>query len=261
MNIRLFFLFLVISVGGIAQTDAPNTTDASGKKQGHWIKYDDNKKKIYEGNFVNNIPVGKFTYYYDTGTPWAVTLFSKNGTVAYTKHYTAGGKLAGFGKYVNQKKDSLWKFLNEDSILISEENYINGLKNGSAKVYYPTGQIAEDKTWKMGKLNGPCKKYFENGQLKYTGQFIDDKVEGKAVYYFASGKVDGEGVYLHDLKEGIWKYYKEDGKLRRTDKYVNGRMVESTDPDSVPKEQIEKEKKNAEQFEIKDPYQEGYRPE
>jgi antitoxin component YwqK of YwqJK toxin-antitoxin module len=261
MSIRFFLLFLVTSLGAIAQTDALNTTDASGKKQGHWIKYDDNKKKIYEGNFVNNVPVGKFTYYYDTGIPWAVTVFSKNGTVAYTRHYNAAGKLAGFGKYVNQKKDSLWKFFSEDSILISEENYINGLKNGSAKVYYPNGQVAEDKIWKMGKLNGPCKKYFESGQLKYTGQFVDDKVEGKSVYYFSSGKVDGEGVYKNDLKDGIWKYYQEDGKVRRTDKYVNGRMVESTDKDYVPKEEVEKEKINSQQFEIKDPYQEGYHPE
>jgi antitoxin component YwqK of YwqJK toxin-antitoxin module len=260
MRIRLFFLFFLIALGGIAQ-DAPNVTDASGKKQGHWIKYDDNKKKLYDGNFVNNVPVGKFTYYYDSGVPWAVTLFSKNGTVAYTKHYSAGGKLQGSGKYVNEKKDSLWKFLNDDSVVIAEESYINGLKNGSAKVYYVTGQVAEDKTWKMGKLNGPCKKYFESGQLKYTGQYVDGKIEGKAVYYFSSGKIDGEGVYKNDLKDGVWNYYTEDGKLRRTDKYVNGRMTESTDKDYEPKEEVEKEKMNSEQFEIKDPYQEGYHPE
>jgi antitoxin component YwqK of YwqJK toxin-antitoxin module len=128
-------------------------------------------------------------------------------------------------------------------------------------VYYVSGQVAEDKTWKMGKLNGPCKKYFENGQLKYSGQYINDKVEGKAVYYFASGKVDGEGIYKNDVKEGIWKYYLENGKVRRTDKYLNGRIIESTDKDFEPKEEVEKEKRNSEQFEIKDPYQEGYHPE
>jgi len=110
-------------------------------------------------------------------------------------------------------------------------------------------------------INGPCKKYFANGELKYSGQYIDDRVEGKVTYYFSSGKVDGEGMYKNDLKEGTWKYYKEDGKERRTDQYVNGRMVKSTDLDYEPKEQIEKEKQNAEQFELKDPYQEGYRPE
>lgn len=261
MKIRLFFLSFIIAFTAIAQNEAPNTKDASGKKQGHWIKYDDNHKKLYDGNFINDVPVGKFIYYYDTGTPWAITTFMKNGTVAYTSHYGAGGKITGKGKYINQKKDSLWKFYNEDSIVISEENYVNGVKNGSAKVFYPTGQVAEEKNWKMGKLNGPCKKYFDSGQLKYEAIFVNDKVEGKATYYYPSGKIDGQGVYKNDLKEGVWNYYLENGKIRRTDKYVNGRMVQSTDLDYIPKEQSEAEKKKYEQYEIKDPYQEGYRPE
>ena len=261
MNIRLSFLFFLIVFPGIAQEDAPNQTDAAGKKQGHWIKYDDNHKKIYDGNFVNGIPVGKFTYYYDTGIPWAVTIFMKSGKVAYTKHYSAGGKLSGFGKYVNEKKDSLWKFFNEDSVVISEENYINGLKNGISRVLYPNGQVAEEKNWKMGKLNGPCKKYFDSGQLKFTGNYVNDKVDGKAVYYYPSGKIDGQGVYKNDLKDGVWNYYQENGQVRRTDTYVNGKMIKSTDLDYQPKEKSDSEKKMYEQREIKDPYEEGYRPE
>lgn len=260
MNIRLSFLFFLIALTGIAQDEAPNKTDAAGKKQGHWIKFDDNHKKVYDGNFVNGVPVGKFTYYYDTGTPWAVTVFMKNGTVAYTRHYSAGGKLAGLGKYVNEKKDSLWKFMNEDSVVISEENYVNGLKNGTCKVFYVNGQVAEEKIWKMGKLNGPCKKYFDNGQLKYTGTYVNDKVEGKAVYYYISGKIDGQGMYKNDLKDGVWNYYLENGTVRRTDKYVNGKMVSSTDKDYIPKEQTDAERKMSEQREMKDPYEEGYRP-
>lgn len=257
-----FFLFFLYAFSAFGQT-APNVTDAAGKKQGHWIKYDANNKKIYEGNFKNNIPVGKFTYFYDNGIPWAVTIFSNNGTIARTKHYSAGGKLLGEGKYVNEQKDSLWKFYNEDSLLLSEENYVKGLKNGSSKVYYPNGQVSEDKTWKNGKLNGPCKKYFETGQLKYTSQYVEDKLEGKTVYYFSSGKIDGEGVYKNDLKDGTWKYYTEDGKNRRTDKYINGRMIESTDKDKdvISKEQQDEEKKKFEQFDLKDPFQEGYHPE
>ena len=58
------------------QNDNLNKTDAAGKKQGHWVKLDADKKKMYEGNFIDNIPVGKFTYYYDIGIPWSVTVFS-----------------------------------------------------------------------------------------------------------------------------------------------------------------------------------------
>lgn len=265
MKIRSFLIALNIlaSVIVFAQ-DAPNKTDAAGKKQGHWIKYDDDHKKVYDGNFENGIPVGKFTYFYDTGIPWSVSIFSQGGKVSRTKMFDAGGNLIGEGKYVNEKKDSVWKFYNTEGKLLSDEVYVNGLKNGSCKVYYANGQVSEEKIWKSGVLNGPCKKYFENGQLKYSGNYLVDKVDGKVTFYYSSGKTDAEGMYKGDLKDGIWKYYKEDGSPLRTDTYVTGKMVDSSDKnkdrDVITKEQQEEEKKKSQQFEIQDPYQENYHP-
>ena len=262
MNVRLFFVIVTTALSTFTSAqDAPNKTDAMGKKQGHWIKLDDNRKKIYEGNFIDNVPVGKFIYFYDTGIPWSETVFSQNGKVAHTKMFDAGGKITGEGKYVNEKKDSLWKFYNAEGKVISDELYVNGQKNGVCKVYYATGQTAEEKTWKNGVLEGPCKKYFEDGQLKYTGQYINNKVEGKIVFYQSNGKIDAQGLYKNDLKVGIWNYYKDDGvTVKRSDTYIDGRMVD-TGKDDIPKAQEEEEKLNSPKFEIKDPYQEGYRPE
>ena len=41
-----FFITLLsfLSIAAIAQNDNLNKTDAAGKKQGHWIKLDDDKK-------------------------------------------------------------------------------------------------------------------------------------------------------------------------------------------------------------------------
>ena len=260
----LIALGIVFSTAIFAQ-EAPNTTDAAGKKQGHWIKFDEDHKKIYDGNFLNNVPVGTFTYYYDSGIPWSISVFSKNGTVVRTKMFDAAGKLTGEGKYVNEKKDSVWKFYNQDGKILSDEVYVVGVKNGLARVYYANGQIAEEKTWKAGALEGPCKKYFENGQIKYSGSYVKNKVEGKVIYYYATGKIDAEGMYVNDLKNGPWKYYKEDGTALRTDTYVNGKMTATTDTnkdrDTISKEQQAKEKKESQQFEIKDQYDPNYHPE
>ena len=246
--------FLLITHLAKAQ-DAPNKLDENGKKQGHWIKYDENKKKIYDGNFVDDIPFGKFTYYYETGLLKAINLFSQNGTVSRAQLYDSGGKLSGEGKYVNQKRDSIWKFYNIDGKVISDENYVNGLKNGKFRVFYASGELAEEKTWANGKLNGEVKKYFENGQLKYYGHVIDDKVEGKTTYYYSTGKIEAEGMYMADLKEGEWKYYEENGKVKRVDKYINGRNTEP-DKDVIPQAELEKAKKKYENSEIKDPFKE-----
>jgi antitoxin component YwqK of YwqJK toxin-antitoxin module len=256
-NLKLFLLLICLPAFTIAQ-EGPNKTDAAGKKQGYWVKLDINKKKVYEGTFVNDIPTGTFTYYYPTGEKKAVSVFSGNGKVSRTKMYTAGGKIMGEGKYVNEKKDSLWKFYDEDGGLLSEENYLNGLKDGKSKVYYTTGQLAEERTWKNGLLNGPRVSYFDGGQIKYKGQYVNGKVEGKVIFYHSTGKVDAEGQYVNDLKHGAWKYYKEDGTPKRTDTYSNGTLT-SPDPNIITKEQIEKEKEKYKDFELKNP-EEGYSP-
>lgn len=254
----VFALGICLPLLGAAQ-EALNKTDASGKKQGHWVKLDINKKKVYDGNFVNDVPTGTFTYFYETGETKAVTVFSKNGTIARTKMYNVGGKIMGEGKYVNEKKDSLWKFYDEEGVLLSDENYSGGKKNGVCHVYYRNGQVADERTWKDGMLNGPRVDYFETGQIKFKSTYVNDKVEGKATYYHASGKVDAEGVYKNDLKDGAWKYYKEDGTLKRTDTYQNGYLT-SPDPNDIPKEQLEKEKEQYKDFELKNPYDSDYSP-
>jgi len=251
------FLLLVPFV--VNAQDAPNKTDAAGKKQGHWIKYDDKHKKLYDGNFVDNVPVGKFIYYYDTGTPWAVTMFSDNGKVARTKTYDAGGKITGEGKYVNEKKDSTWKFYNEEGGVLSIDLYSSGAKNGICKVFYHNGDVAEEKLWKDGVPNGIWKKYFQGGAIKYNGQTIKDKVEGKVTFYYPTGQIQAEGIYKGDLKDGDWKYYTEDGKIKRIDKFING-VDQNPDRDVIKKEKLEKDKREHEGFEIKNPYEEGYTP-
>jgi antitoxin component YwqK of YwqJK toxin-antitoxin module len=252
--LKTIFLFFSLSIAfnSIGQ-EAPNKMDASGKKQGHWIKLDADKKKMYDGNFVSDVPTGKFTYYYPTGEIKAVTVFSKNGTIARTQIFTAGGKLMGEGKYISEKKDSLWKFYDEEGVLISEENYLNGNKEGKSKLYYRNGQLAEERNYKGGEMDGPRLKYFEDGQIKYKGQYINGKVEGKVTFYYSSGKVDAEGVYKNDLKDGDWHYYTEDGKPKRTDTYQNGRMT-SPNPNIIKSEDEEKEKKQYEGLDLKDPF-------
>ncbi|MDP1745631.1 MAG: hypothetical protein Q8L90_08640 [Bacteroidota bacterium] len=178
-------LFIVLNIffsSFLVAQDAPNVIDAAGRKQGHWIKFSANKKKLYDGNFVNDVPEGKFIYFTEAGIPWAITIFSQKGKVGYNQHFSAAGKLVGEGKYLNQKKDSLWKFYNDGGKLVSVENYLNDLKHGSCKVYYSNGQLSEDKVYANGLLDGPCIKYFSDGKIKYKGQFIKDKAEGKTLF-------------------------------------------------------------------------------
>ncbi len=253
-------LSILLFIQQMDAQNAPNITDATGKKQGHWIKVDENKKKIYDGNFVNNIPDGKFIYFFETGSIKAITAFSLNGKVALTQHFNEAGKMVGEGKYIDQKKDSLWKFYDVEGKLLSDEIYKDGLKNGSCKVYYQSGQLSEDKLWVNGIADGSCTKYFESGTIKFKGQFIKDKAEGKTTFYFPSGQMSVEGFYKNDFKDGPWNYYNEDGTLKKTVHYFNGVPKEKSESNVMTKEEEEKAKKQSEQIELKDPFKDGIEP-
>ena len=60
-------LLLVLILAGIA-CQAQNQIDKQGRRQGHWLKTDKQGAKVYEGDFVDGLETGTFTYYYPDGT-------------------------------------------------------------------------------------------------------------------------------------------------------------------------------------------------
>ena len=55
------------------------TTDAAGKKQGYWKKKDEKNHLLYEGEFKDDKPVGKFKYYYPNDSVRAIMSFKNEG--------------------------------------------------------------------------------------------------------------------------------------------------------------------------------------
>ena len=63
MKVLLLGFILICGVGF-----SQNKTDAQGRKQGPWRKYQPGDKiLIYTGQFKDDIPVGEFRYYYPSG--------------------------------------------------------------------------------------------------------------------------------------------------------------------------------------------------
>src|ERR1051326_3561982 len=133
----LSLIFIGLSAILFAQPSVLNQTDKDGKKQGHWIKKEENGKIIYEGNFKDNHPIGEFKYYYDDGQLKTVSVFSNDGKVCRSKHYFSGNILMAEGKYVNEKRDSIWKFYSARDTIFSIETYKNGKKDGLEKSFSP----------------------------------------------------------------------------------------------------------------------------
>ena len=81
-----------------------NVTDANGLKQGDWIKKDENGKVKYKGQFVDNLPQGKFKYFDKDGTIITVLDYVSADSAVAT-HFHSSSKKAAHGYYVNQLEE------------------------------------------------------------------------------------------------------------------------------------------------------------
>lgn len=203
-----------------------NKADAMGRKQGLWKVYDEGGDLKYKGEYVDGKPVGTFTYYYPDGIVKATLNFIDSGAIAYAKNYHPNGKLMAVGKYVNQKKDSTWLYYSqEDGTLSTEEHYLNTIKEGVWKTYYPEGQVAEEVIYRNDLREGPWIQYFTDGKVKMKAAFINDKLEGQYFIYHLNGMVEVSGTYVNNEKDGPWIFFDEQGAMEKRENYSLGKQL------------------------------------
>ena len=237
---KQFLFFLLIALfpfSGFPQTTI-NKQDASGKKQGPWVKMDTAGRKIYEGQFKNNIPQGTFKYYYPNGAVKAVSVFSEDGNTTTTTTYFQNGKKNAEGTYVNEKREGLWKFFSGfDETLVADETYKAGIRNGPARTYYSGKTIVELINWTDGLREGPWIQYFDDGKVKLQGGYKKDIKEGPIVVFFPNGQKFNAGQYLKGYPDGKWLTYDLEGKLQFTDIYDHGVLIKTDKtPEPTPTE-------------------------
>jgi len=208
--------------------DTVNQTDSRGRKQGFWCKTDKENHKVYEGQFINDIPYGKFTYFYEDGKIRTVSILSDNGTVARTTSWFHNGKLMAKGMYLNQQRDSLWQFFSEyDGSLVSEERYVNGKKSGPEKIFYPGNGISEIIPWVNGVKDGTWEQFYDDGAPKLMGNFKNGEKDGALKTFFVNGKLLVSGYYTNGHQDSTWIYYDDKGNVTLKEYYDDGILLKS----------------------------------
>lgn len=209
------FIFLTVLVSGTAiAQEKINQLDAQGRRTGVWKKYYDNKNIRYEGQFVAGKEIGVFNYYgaLDSKQPMIVKIFSGVDDIAQVKYFYEDGKLQSEGSMKGTNRNGKWIYYNTDGkTIVSEENYENGLLNGTSVTYFSEGKKAQTATYKNGELHGNLLRYSSEGILLDDLQYENGKLHGPAKYYDVAGKLLRKGDYENDLKVGNWEYF-ENGK-------------------------------------------------
>ena len=179
MKFALFVLIAFCSLQGFGMHRMDTTwnqTDEMGMKQGYWKKSYPNGELMYKGFFRNNKPAGKMLRYYEDGSLQAELVFHENTNVTYATMYFNNGQAGAIGKYISQKRDSIWSFYSYYTGTLSyQENYSMGKKHGVSIVYYAEGAVAEKTWWQDGMKQGKWEQFFEDSTLRLSSAYQPKK--------------------------------------------------------------------------------------
>ncbi|MCB9224842.1 MAG: hypothetical protein H6582_11730 [Crocinitomicaceae bacterium] len=231
---RLFFLFALFFVFAVSAQDQPvekiNQKDGQGRKQGVWKQAYPNVKVFrYVGQFKDDIPYGKFVYYYESGAVQAVVNFSGNGHTTRSEMYHNSGYMMAKGKYIDQKKDSIWVYYDDRGIISYQENYKNGVLEGQKVYFYAPVDgklpVARYEYYRNGVLHGEYKEFHENNKVKEEGKYKDGNLDGYVRNYHRNGRLMKLKYYEHGVQHGPWFFYDESGEQVGTKWYWEGRLL------------------------------------
>lgn len=219
------FLLIILMLPLLAVSqEMTNQTDQVGLKQGRWIRKYPNGKVMYEGTFRDDKPVGEWKRFHESGALKAVMQYQHSSDSVNAVLYDINGKTIAEGRYVAERKTGLWKQYS-DGRLISEEEFLNGIRHGKSRIYYPTGELLEETEWQEDKRNGSYRAFYLSGKPFLECRYEDDRRNGFCVTWFPSGVMEVDAFYRNDLPEGEWKYYTEKGELRYVLQYSQGFLL------------------------------------
>jgi antitoxin component YwqK of YwqJK toxin-antitoxin module len=206
---------------------APNATDSKQRKQGPWEKFHPATGKVaYRATFKDDVPVGTTERFYEDGSLQSVMVHTGKGRDR-AKLYHPNGKLMAMGVYVNQQRDSVWQFYDENGQLRSEETYAAGVKNGRLVLYSATGSVLERANFNNNFRDGLWEQFYDDGKPRLICTVVNGLYyEGKYTEYFPDGKKRLEGNYVDGKRHSSWYEFNSDGSIRTIYVYREGKIEE-----------------------------------
>lgn len=235
---KLLTLFLFLPFALSAQI---NQTDSNGLRQGLWQKQQENGRLAYEGQFKDDKPVGEWKRYHPGGQLKA--LIEYKGDTAYTQLFDVWRKKIAEGNYLNQQKEGVWRIY-QNNILVADESYQQGVRNGIAHQYFENGKVMEESQWKNGKKDGDYQLFYPSGKPYIQCKMKEDQRHGLFLVYYENGLMEREAAYKNGLRDGEWQFFNQDGELAYTLFYAQGEILNPQVRDSIANLEMQELEKN-----------------
>lgn len=166
------------------------TLDTEGNyiRHGQWTMYSERGEGIAEGTYRNNLRHGDWMRVYNTGD---AQLFSTSPYSSFQAPFTSRAT------FKDGQLDGRWVILDAKQRIVSEWEYVDGLRHGTALWYYPSGKILQQVTYNKGLLDGKLKHYDEASNLIAEDTYQNGQKLAEKKEFDNAGHLVSEGMFLH----------------------------------------------------------------
>lgn len=223
-----FYVFLLVMGPLLAYSQAGepvNKTDDNGKKHGLWIKKDRRDDLVYKGYFEHGQPVDTFTYFYSKDKVKALVIHREGSKSAFTTLYFKNGNKKAEGKYLNQKRDSIWRFYDKSGDMVSMKGYEKGKEDGLSRYYYDSGQLLKKTIYENGRPQGREVIFYRDSTKEKVQHYHNGKLHGDFTVFYPTGDTMTDGAYSSDYRTGKWRYFNNKGVLTEVRVYKKGELI------------------------------------
>jgi antitoxin component YwqK of YwqJK toxin-antitoxin module len=107
----------------------------------------------------------------------------------------------------------------ENEIIVSRENYIDGILDGKYKYYHGNGILRQSGHIKNHMKDGEIKTYWETGNIKQIENYKRGLNDGVIESYRLDRSLIFKGNYVNNYKDGSWIWYYLNGKKMKQQLY------------------------------------------
>lgn len=200
-----------------------NSKDVSGKKQGLWLRFNDDWKIVYEVTYLNGLKHGYERIFSEDGTLKEINKYQNGKLIKESNETQTIDLKTEFGP--NNTK-SLGGYNTEGQKEGVHQLYNNEGKPIKSELYDDDKIVAKGLITASGIREGYWELFYEDGHLKATGNYKNNKKVGKWLYYY-SGDTSLQHIANYGSNgkaNGLWLWFYESGDTLSIMNYENDNL-------------------------------------
>ena len=104
----------------------------------------------------------------------------------------------------------------------------DGLKHGSSKEWFSSGQKMKTSVWKNGDLHGYSREWYENAQAKSKGKYLFGRKHETWYEYFRNGQINKKLNYSDGVPSGLIEEWFSNGQQKEKGSVIKDILVIKT---------------------------------